>query len=77
MLACLYELEKDMIRFFNLEKRQKFCDLLQDDTWHTELAYLTDMFEHLNKVNSSIQERNESEIRGCWKLYYTILGCRQ
>ena len=34
--------------------------LLEDDRWIAKLAYLADIFEHLNKLNIKMQGKNEN-----------------
>ena len=66
MLSCgkalsrVYELKKEMLAFFSLEKQEEFYDLLYNDSWKSKLAYLVDIFDHLNKTNSSMQGKNEN-----------------
>ena len=59
VLSRVYELKEEMLTFFTLEQ-EEFCDLLADDTWSAKLSYLVDVFEHLNKVNSSKQGKSEN-----------------
>uniref|UniRef100_A0A0P4VZP1 Uncharacterized protein n=1 Tax=Scylla olivacea TaxID=85551 RepID=A0A0P4VZP1_SCYOL len=60
VLSRVYELKEEMLTFFTLEQQEEFCDLLADDTWSAKLSYLVDVFEHLNKVNSSMQGKSEN-----------------
>ena len=60
VLSRVYELKEEMLTFFTLEQQEEFCDLLADDTWSAKLSYLVDIFEHLNKVNSSMQGKSEN-----------------
>ena len=52
--------EERNVAFFSLEKQGEFYDLLCDDSWESKLAYLVDIFDHLNKTNSSMQGKNEN-----------------
>ena len=56
----LYELKDEMLSFFSLEKRQEFCELLCDYNWVSKEAYLVDISDHLNNVNSKMQGKNET-----------------
>ena len=38
----------------------EFCDLIQNKIWCTKLAYLADLFEHLNKLNTSMHGKREN-----------------
>ena len=59
-LSRVYELKDEMLSFFSPEKQQEFCELLRDYNWVSKLAYLVDIFDHLNNVNSKIQGKNET-----------------
>ncbi|XP_025407111.1 zinc finger BED domain-containing protein 5-like [Sipha flava] len=43
-------------------------NFLGDEVWWTKLSFLTDLFEHLNKLNSSIQGRNENMLTSSDKI---------
>ena len=59
-LSRVYELKDEMLSFFRLEKQEEFCELLCDYNWVSKLAYLVDIFNHLNNVNSKMQGKNET-----------------
>ena len=59
-LSQVYELKDEMLSFFSLEKQQEFCELLCDYNWVSKLAYLVDIFNHLNNVNFKMQGKNET-----------------
>ena len=46
----------------------KFCDLIQNKIWCTKLAYLADIFEHLNKLNISMQGKRENVLASVDKI---------
>ena len=48
------------VSFFSLEKQRKFCDLPCNYNWASKLAYLVDIFDHLNKINSNKQGKIEN-----------------
>jgi hypothetical protein len=56
----VYELKEDILTFFTLEQREEFCELLTDNTWYAKLSCLVDIFELLNKLNSSMYGKNEN-----------------
>nr|XP_027208067.1 zinc finger BED domain-containing protein 5-like [Penaeus vannamei] len=58
VLSRVHELRQEILVFFALEGTPEFCDLLADDIWSAKLCYLADIFEHLNKVNSSMRNEN-------------------
>jgi len=53
--------------FLQLEKKQ-FALLLQNEEWCAKLAYLADIFNQLNSLNSSMQGRNKSFLTSCDKI---------
>ena len=58
--TTLYELKEEVLAFFSIEKQGEFYDLLCDDNWEYKLAYLVDIFDHLNKKNSNMQSENKN-----------------
>ena len=67
-LSRVYELKEEMLAFFSLERQGEFCNLLCDDSWKSKLAYLVDIFDHLNKTNSIMQGRNENLLSSADKM---------
>ena len=59
-LSRVYELKEEMLAFFSLERQGEFCNLLCVDSWKSKLAYLVDIFDHLNNTNSNMQGKNEN-----------------
>ena len=57
-----------MLSFFSLEKQQEFCELLCDYNWVSKLAYLVDIVDHLNNVNSKMQGKNETLVTSTNKM---------
>ena len=57
-----------MLAFFSLERQGEFCNLLCDDSWKSKLAYLVDIFDHLNKTNSNMQGKNENLLSSADKM---------
>lgn len=60
VLSRVHELREEMLTFFTCENKFEFCDLLADDEWCVKLGYLADIFGYLNKMNISMQGRNEN-----------------
>ena len=50
VLSRFWELRKEVQTFFESENIEQFFDLLQDHVWCAKLAYLTNIFEYLNKI---------------------------
>ncbi|XP_078503253.1 zinc finger BED domain-containing protein 5-like [Lissotriton helveticus] len=60
VLCRVYELREMMLNFFVKNQQQKYCDLIQNKLWCAKLAYLADIFEHLNNINTSMQGKGEN-----------------
>ena len=59
MLTRVYELQKELLLFFQKEKHGRFCKYLRCEFWMAKMEYLTEMFGQLNIVNS-MQDQNEN-----------------
>ena len=59
-LTRFFELKEELISFFKQEGKEDLCELLRNNYWCSKLSYLTDIFEHLNKLNLSMQGKNEN-----------------
>ena len=59
VLAHVYELWEELKRFLTNE-RSDYAQLLASDEWCAKLAYLVDIFYHLNELNTQMQDRNEN-----------------
>lgn len=63
VLACLFEL-RDAIYTFLCEKEcTELAYMFNDSHWLTKLAYLTDVFAELNKLNTSMQGRDSNVLQ--------------
>jgi len=51
---------RELLIFFMKENKEEFVILLEEDKWRGCLACLADIFQHLNVVNSSLQEPSEN-----------------
>ena len=69
VMSRVHELKEEMLTFFTLEGKEEYSELLGDKTWCTRLAYLTEIFELLNKVNSSLQGRNKNILTSTDKIH--------
>ena len=58
MLARVYELRE--LKVFLTNERSDYTKLLANDEWCTRLAYLADIFHHLNELNTRMRGRNET-----------------
>ena len=57
-----------MLQLFRKNMHNEFCDLIQNKIWCTKLAYLADIFEHLNKLNTSMQGKRENVLTSVDKI---------
>ena len=48
VLNRVYELRQELHKFFEEMKQNHFCELLRSESWVSKLAYLVDIFQHLN-----------------------------
>ena len=62
------ELREMMLQLFTENMHNEFCDLIQNKIWCTKLAYLADIFEHLNKLNTSMQGKRENVLTSVDKI---------
>ncbi|VVC33591.1 Hypothetical protein CINCED_3A023613 [Cinara cedri] len=58
ILSRFYDLSEEIIVF--LTKEESKFEFLEDEKWWTKVSFLTDIFELLNKLNISMQSRNEN-----------------
>ncbi|XP_010778516.1 zinc finger BED domain-containing protein 5-like [Notothenia coriiceps] len=59
VLSRLYELREQLLEFSG-ENAVPHKDKLADERWCARLAYLADIFGHLNELNAKLQGRNEN-----------------
>jgi len=69
VLSRCYELREELLLFFRKEKMDNFSDLLENDIWCSKLAYLADIFQLLNNVNTAMQGRNENILTSTDKIH--------
>ena len=62
VLARVYELREELKVFLTNEgpPTTDYVKLLESDAWCIRLAYLADIFHHLNDLNTRMQGRNEN-----------------
>ena len=68
MLCRVFELKDIMLKFFEENHQNEFCNLIQNEVWCNKLAYLSDVFEHLNRFNTSTQGRAENILASIEKI---------
>jgi hypothetical protein len=59
VLSRFYELRNELLEIFVTEKSE-FAALIKDETWCSKVAYLVDIFEHLNILNASMQGKEQN-----------------
>ncbi|XP_054830350.1 zinc finger BED domain-containing protein 5-like [Eublepharis macularius] len=59
VLVRVYELREE-VKVFLTNERSDYAKLLASDEWCARLAYLADIFHHLNELNTRMQGRNEN-----------------
>ena len=59
VLLPTYEL-KEQIMLFRADQKADFKHHLVSEHWWSKLAYLADVFGHLNMLNTKMQGKNES-----------------
>jgi hypothetical protein len=50
---------EDLYKYFKEHGKAYFASCFEDDIWLNKLAYLADIYQHLNKLNSSMQGNKE------------------
>ena len=60
VLNRVYELRQELLKFFEKIKQNHFCELLRCESWISKLAYLADIFQHLNILNVTMQGSKEN-----------------
>ena len=68
VLRRFLELKDELMTFFQNENMDDFVEYLQNDIWCAKLAYLADIFDYLNCVNTSLQGRKENFLTSTDKL---------
>ncbi|XP_061544655.1 zinc finger BED domain-containing protein 5-like [Phycodurus eques] len=59
VLACVYDLREEL-RASLTNERHNDAKLFSSEKWCAKLAYLADIFQHLNDLNARMQGRNEN-----------------
>lgn len=55
VLVRLYELKEELLLFFMKEENEELICFMEDPDWISKFAYLVDIFQHLNLINSGFQ----------------------
>jgi len=68
VLSRVFELRDQLLIFFKDTNKDEFCSYLEDETWVLKLAYLVDIYQHLNTLNTSMQGPKENVLTSTDKL---------
>ena len=60
VLARLFELRHEISQFLLSQNIHDLYALFENDRWIAKLAYLADIFKHLNELNNKKQGKNEN-----------------
>ncbi|GFQ86280.1 zinc finger BED domain-containing protein 5 [Trichonephila clavata] len=60
VLTRLFELRHEVREFLLTQNMLEICQHLDDDYWIAKLAYMADIFQHLNELNKKMKGRNEN-----------------
>jgi hypothetical protein len=55
VLTRVFELREELLLFFKDNNKASFSDFLEGTKWLLKLAYLVDVYQHLNTLNSSMR----------------------
>ena len=62
VLTRVYELRREVAEFLSTEEHQ-LADRFSDATWIRKLAYMSDIFQHLNVLNQGMQGRDTNTLQ--------------
>jgi hypothetical protein len=68
VLMRVFELKEELLEFYITEGNMTFCELLKNEKWCAMLAYLADIFNYINSVNTNMQGREENILTSTDKL---------
>jgi hypothetical protein len=60
VLTRVFELREELYQYFKEHGKAYFASCIEDHIWLHKLAYLADVYQHLNKLNSSMQGNKEN-----------------
>lgn len=69
MLARLYSLKKEVTVFLTEKKITDLSKYICDPKFEMHLAYLVDIFEHLNKLNLQLQGSGNNKLDGTTNIF--------
>ena len=69
VLARLFELQNEVKQFLLNQNKRELYQHLKDDHWIAKLAYMADIFDHMNELNIKMQGVNQSILTCLDKLH--------
>ena len=61
VVSRVHQLQNTLLTFSETEEHERFCNYLKNYLWlSSRLEYLTEIFRQLNRLNGSMQGRNEN-----------------
>lgn len=60
VLHRVFELQEELKKYFQEISRSDFAECFEDEEWLQKLAYLADIFNHMNLLNKSMQGSGEN-----------------
>ena len=69
VFARLFELQREVKQFLLNQNKHELYKHLEDDHWIAKLAYMADVFEHMNELNIKMQELSENLLTCSDKLH--------
>ena len=59
-MVRLFELRHEVSQFLLNENMSALHQIFEDNHWIVKLAYMADIFEHMNELNKKMQGQNEN-----------------
>jgi hypothetical protein len=59
VFSRVFELREELQLFFKDNNKESFSNFLEDTKWLLKLAYLADIYQHLNTMNTSMQAKRK------------------
>ena len=69
VLTRLFELQRKVKQFLLNQNKHELYKHLEDDRWIAKLAYMADVFEHINELNIKMQGISENILTCSDKLH--------
>lgn len=68
VLTRVFELNDELQEYFQGNNKPDFAKCFEDEKWLQRLAYMADMFHHLNQLNQSLQGPGENVLTSSDKI---------